>query len=93
MSVCEESVNEIEGPTHENWHQGVLVHADHESGISSVFTIMFEFSILWPVNSTRIEVKKVFPFYYVNISPTGKLYRSKVMEFDNVYIIKSSFFQ
>ena len=51
------------------------------------------FVILWPVNSTRIEVEKCFPFYYINISPTGKLYGNKIMEFGNVYFILSSFLQ
>ena len=79
-----------------NWYQGVLGNADHESEMSFVITLLFGFSILWPVNSTRIEVERVFffPFYYVNISSTGNIfYRSKVMEFVYDYFILSSSFE
>ena len=37
----------------------------------------------------ELKSKKVFTFYYVNTSPTRKLYRNNVMEFDNDYIILS----
>ena len=53
----------------------------------------FIFFILWPVNSTRIEIGVIFSFYYINISLTGKLHIYKVMEVDNVYLILSSSFQ
>ena len=49
--------------SHENWYQGVLGHADHNSGISFVITIIFRFSILWPGSCTRIELEKVFSHF------------------------------
>ena len=47
--------------SHENWYNEVFGHAEHESRISFVISIVFGFSILWPVNSTRIEVNFFFP--------------------------------
>ena len=40
--------------------KGFSGHADHESGISFIIIIIFAFSILWPINSIRIEVEKGF---------------------------------
>ena len=37
----------------------------------------------------ELRLIKVFPFYYVNISLTGKLYKSKVIEFVNIYLTMS----
>ena len=53
--------------SHENCYNGVLGHAEHESGISFVITIIFVFSILWPVNSTRIEVEIFFTHFTTQI--------------------------
>ena len=43
--------------------KGFFRYADHESGISFVINIIIGFFILWPVNSTRIDVEKVFSHF------------------------------
>ena len=57
------------------------------------FTIIFGFSILWPEILPELKSKNVSSFYYVNISPTGKLYSYNTMAFDHVHLILSQFFQ
>ena len=60
-----QNVNTLE--SHENCYNDVLGHNDHESGLIFIITIVFVFSILWPVNSTRIEVENMFSHFTTSI--------------------------
>ena len=52
------------------------------------------FLILWPKLLTRIwRSNKFWLFYYVTISPTAKIYRSKVGKLDDFYLLMTLTFQ
>ena len=80
--------------TRANCYEKVLGHADHESGLIFTITKKKNYFIFCPENSTIIEVEHYYSsFYYVNITPTGKMPRFKVMYLVVLYRLLSSVIQ